>query len=88
MYINTLLDSSLFKMETRGFLNPGVFYVFFFLLKVVDAMRQTVTNMIGTLPPQFFAVTVTTVCCRNHFIFNSVISLFIGNGKVCEMSIF
>ncbi|XP_020599939.1 uncharacterized protein LOC110039273 [Phalaenopsis equestris] len=24
-------------------------------------MRQTVTNMIGTLPPQFFAVTVTTV---------------------------
>lgn len=29
--------------------------------KVVDAMRQTVTNMIGTLPPQFFAVTVTTV---------------------------
>ncbi|KAK9164964.1 hypothetical protein Scep_000155 [Stephania cephalantha] len=28
---------------------------------VVDAMRHTVTNMIGTLPPQFFAVTVTTV---------------------------
>ncbi|KAG5542829.1 hypothetical protein RHGRI_015809 [Rhododendron griersonianum] len=28
--------------------------------QVVDAMRQTVTNMIGTLP-QFFAVTVTTV---------------------------
>lgn len=28
---------------------------------VVDAMRQTVTNMIGTLPPQFFAVTVTSV---------------------------
>ncbi|KAK9129273.1 hypothetical protein Sjap_009760 [Stephania japonica] len=28
---------------------------------VVDAMRQTVANMIGTLPPQFFAVTVTTV---------------------------
>lgn len=28
---------------------------------VVDAMRQTVTNMIGTLPPQFFSVTVTTV---------------------------
>nr|XP_025667492.1 uncharacterized protein LOC112765847 isoform X2 [Arachis hypogaea] len=28
---------------------------------VVDAMRQTVTNMIGTLPPQFFAVTITTV---------------------------
>ena len=24
-------------------------------------MRHTVTNMIGTLPPQFFAVTVTTV---------------------------
>lgn len=24
-------------------------------------MRQTVTNMIGTLPPQFFAITVTTV---------------------------
>ncbi|KAK7352184.1 hypothetical protein VNO80_17602 [Phaseolus coccineus] len=29
--------------------------------QVVDAMRQTVTNMIGTLPPQFFAVTITTV---------------------------
>ncbi|KAF8410323.1 hypothetical protein HHK36_002850 [Tetracentron sinense] len=29
--------------------------------QVVDAMRQTVTNMIGTLPPQFFSVTVTTV---------------------------
>ncbi|XP_074571750.1 uncharacterized protein LOC141828251 [Curcuma longa] len=29
--------------------------------QVVDAMRQTVTNIIGTLPPQFFAVTFTTV---------------------------
>ncbi|KAF8377719.1 hypothetical protein HHK36_031103 [Tetracentron sinense] len=29
--------------------------------QVVDAMRHTVTNMIGTLPPQFFSVTVTTV---------------------------
>lgn len=29
--------------------------------QVVEAMRQTVTNMIGTLPPQFFTVTVTTV---------------------------
>ncbi|KAK1304962.1 hypothetical protein QJS10_CPB11g02120 [Acorus calamus] len=29
--------------------------------QVVDAMRHTVTNMIGTLPPQFFAITVTTV---------------------------
>ncbi|TKY75315.1 hypothetical protein E2542_SST04082 [Spatholobus suberectus] len=29
--------------------------------QVVDAMRQTVTNMIGTLPPQFFAVTINTV---------------------------
>ncbi|KAG2698182.1 hypothetical protein I3843_07G137600 [Carya illinoinensis] len=29
--------------------------------QVVDAMRQTVTNMIGNLPPQFFTVTVTTV---------------------------
>eukprot|EP00897_Mesotaenium_endlicherianum_P008616 jgi/Mesen1/7783/ME000408S06894 len=28
---------------------------------VVEAMRQTVTNMLGTLPPQFFEVTVTTV---------------------------
>lgn len=27
-------------------------------------MRQTVTNMIGNLPPQFFAVTVTTVRIR------------------------
>ena len=33
----------------------------FFLKKVVEAMRQTVTNMMGTLPPQFFAVTVSTV---------------------------
>ena len=29
--------------------------------EVVDAMRETVTSMIGTLPPQFFEVTVTTV---------------------------
>ncbi|XP_019453750.1 PREDICTED: uncharacterized protein LOC109355196 isoform X3 [Lupinus angustifolius] len=29
--------------------------------QVVDAMRQTVTNMIGTLPAQFFAVKVSTV---------------------------
>ncbi|XP_059278885.1 uncharacterized protein LOC132033046 [Lycium ferocissimum] len=29
--------------------------------QVVEAMRQTVTNMIGTLPPQFFAITVTSV---------------------------
>ncbi|KAJ8460271.1 hypothetical protein OPV22_033197 [Ensete ventricosum] len=29
--------------------------------QVVDAMRQTVANMIGTLPHQFFSVTVTTV---------------------------
>lgn len=29
--------------------------------QVVDAMRETITNMIGTLPPQFFAVTITTV---------------------------
>ncbi|MQM11729.1 hypothetical protein Taro_044637 [Colocasia esculenta] len=41
--------------------NSNGFHPFFWVLKVVDAMRQTVTNMIGTLPPQFFAVTVTTV---------------------------
>jgi len=29
--------------------------------QVVDAMRQTVTNMLGTLPPQFFKVTVSMV---------------------------
>ncbi|KAL3689765.1 hypothetical protein R1sor_016074 [Riccia sorocarpa] len=29
--------------------------------QVVDAMRQTVTNMLGTLPPQFFEISVTTV---------------------------
>ncbi|KAL2631796.1 hypothetical protein R1flu_016482 [Riccia fluitans] len=29
--------------------------------QVVDAMRQTVTNMLGTLPPQFFEITVSTV---------------------------
>ena len=33
----------------------------FFCSQVVDAMRQTVSNMLGTLPPQFFQVTVTTV---------------------------
>ncbi|KAB2634800.1 hypothetical protein D8674_042870 [Pyrus ussuriensis x Pyrus communis] len=33
----------------------------FMELFVVGAMRQTVTNMIGTLPPQFFAVTLTPV---------------------------
>jgi len=30
-------------------------------LQVVDAMRQTVKNMLGVLPAQFFEVTVTTV---------------------------
>jgi len=29
--------------------------------QVVDAMRQTVTNMLGTLPPQFFDVSVATI---------------------------
>lgn len=29
--------------------------------QVVDAMRQTVTNMLGTLPPQFFDIHVSTV---------------------------
>jgi hypothetical protein len=29
--------------------------------QVVEAMRQTVTNMLGTLPPQFFDVRVSTV---------------------------
>jgi len=29
--------------------------------QVVDAMRQTITNMLGTLPPQFFEVTISTV---------------------------
>lgn len=28
---------------------------------VVGAMQQTITNMLGTLPPQFFTVTVSTV---------------------------
>lgn len=31
------------------------------LVQVVDAMRQTVTNMLGTLPPQFFDIHVSTV---------------------------
>lgn len=35
-------------------------------------MRQTVTNMIGTLPPQFFAVTVTTV---SYFRYYNIIHL-------------
>jgi hypothetical protein len=34
--------------------------------QVVEAMRQTVTNMLGTLPPQFFDVRVSTVCERHH----------------------
>lgn len=29
--------------------------------QVVEAMRQTVSNMLGTLPPQFFEVTVTSL---------------------------
>ncbi|XP_024522935.1 uncharacterized protein LOC9663352 isoform X1 [Selaginella moellendorffii] len=29
--------------------------------QVVEAMRKTVTNMLGTLPPQFFEITITTV---------------------------
>jgi len=29
--------------------------------QVVDAMRQTITNMLGTLPPQFFDVSVSTI---------------------------
>lgn len=28
--------------------------------EVVDAMRQTITNMLGTLPPAFFDVTIST----------------------------
>jgi hypothetical protein len=28
---------------------------------VVAAMRTTITNMLGTLPPQFFTVTISTV---------------------------
>jgi len=27
--------------------------------EVVDAMRQTITNMLGTLPPQFFDVSIS-----------------------------
>jgi Protein of unknown function (DUF760) len=27
----------------------------------VDAMRQTITNMLGTLPPQFFDVRISAV---------------------------
>ncbi len=33
---------------------------------MVEAMRQTVTNMLGTLPPQFFDVRVSTVCEQHH----------------------
>lgn len=29
--------------------------------QVVDAMRHTITNMLGSLPPQFFDVKVSTV---------------------------
>jgi hypothetical protein len=28
---------------------------------VVAAMKNTITNMLGTLPPQFFTVTISTV---------------------------
>lgn len=37
-------------------------------------MRQTVTNMIGTLPPQFFAITVTTVSGYDFKVLRAVIS--------------
>jgi hypothetical protein len=48
-------------------------------------MRQTVTNMMGTLPPQFFAVTVSTVlrtsnsygCLPNGFSFYMTLHLLI-----------
>ena len=30
-------------------------------MQVVDAMRTTISNMVGVLPPQHFEVTVTTV---------------------------
>jgi hypothetical protein len=45
---------------------------------VVEAMRQTVTNMIGTLPPQFFAVTVTSVSalCK-RYVFNKLCTVFV-----------
>ena len=29
-------------------------------MQVADAMRVTIANMLGTLPPQFFSVTVST----------------------------
>ena len=47
----------------------------FFSSKVVEAMRHTVTNMVGTLPPQFFAVTVTTVMERH--LYNSRLLVFL-----------
>lgn len=31
------------------------------LMQVVDAMRTTISNMVGVLPPQLFDVTVSTV---------------------------
>lgn len=34
--------------------------------QVVEAMRQTVTNMLGTLPPQFFDIHVSTVSFVLH----------------------
>lgn len=39
-------------------------------------MRQTVTNMIGSLPPQFFAVTVTTVRPLPHQIGSMPCSIY------------
>lgn len=43
-------------------------------------MRQTVTNMIGTLPPQFFAVTVTSVSvlCKRYVFTSCVLCLLLG----------
>ncbi|RZR97120.1 hypothetical protein BHM03_00026234, partial [Ensete ventricosum] len=46
------------KQVVCQFLRPLL--CFLLPLEVVDAMRQTVANMIGTLPHQFFSVTVTT----------------------------
>jgi hypothetical protein len=40
--------------------------ILYFWEQVVEAMRQTVTNMLGTLPPQFFDVRVSTVCEQHH----------------------
>jgi Protein of unknown function (DUF760) len=50
-YVRTISPSTLGSSPSSGFDMPA---------PVLSAMRQTVANLLGTLPPQFFRVTIST----------------------------